>query len=132
MGQDFKQAMDWLHKNDPNPEVIEDDALRTLAKIASVALPWGKLTPLSKRRGLHYIVEWFRDFNDLASDDLDGPTMQALVNLAGLDSEMTLSAPNKQKNTFKQGENLTAFQVPQTLQVLLWKGGCCQKIRGIV
>jgi hypothetical protein len=79
------QAIEWLRKNSPQVEDLDEPNLLVLAKISGVPLPDLKLTPTKQQRDksqkfVDDVVSWLQH-SDPKSLDLNDSEVQTLTNL---------------------------------------------------
>ena len=70
-------VVDWLRKNDPNPDALDEPTLGGLSNLTDVPLP-KKMTPTEKKKFVDDSVDWLRKNNpDLTK--IDGPTLDTAL-----------------------------------------------------
>jgi hypothetical protein len=75
--------MEWLRKNDLQAEELDEPTIRSLANLAGIPLPAGKLGPKRKEESLDDAMDWMRK-NNPHMGDLDDPALMSLANVAGV------------------------------------------------
>merc|ERR1711897_50675 len=63
----LEEALDWLRKNDPDVNKVDNPGLKRLAKLSGEPMP-KKLTPERKQKSLDDAMDWLRS-NDVSDDD---------------------------------------------------------------